>query len=637
MHYSKKDLLDNLDRIAGNDKDSYILLKQWIKDLILSDLVRSDKIDLLRYGKPTFSRLKEFSDTDAIKTFSNLVLKNRFQDAMRLSQYMSYEYDEKREHVKKLVQKRHIYLLSPKLEMTMGGLGHTVRHRANFLSNKGYDVTIINAGNLKNYRYILNHYRSTNQLEKDIKFHNYIEYYSIKNSNGTCNPTLDEVMTKIGAEGYTIKKTANDDDSITLDYYQNGEKKKTELYIEKCLVYTNQNGNEDYFTPDGFKFYETRPKDKRFTLHERESGLTLDFKYKNEFLNHFIQEVCLGDEKPFIVCDSTRQWYNMNRISLKDAFKIGALHGNPFVDFNPEKGLHPHVNHFRKINTYDRIVLLTKSVYDEVVDAGIDEKYLTIIPNFVLDETLEYEEVEKDINKIGIFSRVAKTKQISHMIKAFEKISRQNENAYLEIYGEATDPNDIAELEELKELLKQLNLEDRIQFKGYIEDVSTEMKKSLFSLLTSKEEGFSLATLELMANSTPMISYDIRYGPSDLITDKVDGILLEKDDIDGLAEYMSKLLHNPDKTIEMGKAAKQKIKENFSISAVCPMWEDLFIDIFIEDELKDEIAKIKLPDNLKKLKKNNKKLIKNNRELEKFKSDVLSSKSWKITKPLRRK
>lgn len=656
---SKKDLLTDISNIIDesndNKEESYKLLKQWIKDLALADIDESDRIDLLRYGKPAFLKLKKLPDTDILKTFFAMVIKNRFLDATRLSKCMSYEYSEKREHVKQLVKSRDIYLLSPKLEMTMGGLGHTVRHRANLLSEMGYRITILNAGKLKNYDYILNHYRKTNQLEEDIGFYNYIKYFCDKNSTDAFNPTLDDIIPddedSTAKDDCLIKKIKNDDDSVTLEYYLKGSAVKSELFINKCLAYRDDGDKQSYYTPDGFKYYEVNRTDKTYALYERESGLTLTFKDKNQFLNHFLTEICLKDEKPYIICDSTKQWYNMNRIKLKDAFKIGALHGNPFIDFDPKKGLHPHVDHFKNVERYDRVVLLTKSVYDEVIEAGIDEKYLTVIPNFVLDEVLDYGDIEKDINKISIFSRIAPIKQMSHMIHAFDRICKENDKAYMEIYGEATEPIDKEELEALKDLAKNLNLEDRIHFKGYVEDVASVMKKTFFSLLTSIEEGFSMATIELMANSTPLISYDIRYGPSDLITNDVDGILIEKDDTEALYQSMRELLNDPEKTIKMGKAAKEKIRNNYSASAVTRMWEDLFIDIFIEDEIKDEIAKLNLEDDNKNLLKDNstlkkeniiladenKKLKKEIEELEKFRDEVLSSKSWKITKPLRRK
>lgn len=41
-------------------------------------------------------------------------------------------------------------------------------------------------------------------------------------------------------------------------------------------------------------------------------------------------------------------------------------------------------------------------------------------------------------------------------------------------------------------------------------------------------EGFSLALLESLAHGVPVISYDIKYGPSELITSDFNGYLITK-------------------------------------------------------------------------------------------------------------
>ena len=52
------------------------------------------------------------------------------------------------------------------------------------------------------------------------------------------------------------------------------------------------------------------------------------------------------------------------------------------------------------------------------------------------------------------------------------------------------------------------------------------------SLITSNMEGFSLALLESLAHGVPVISYDIKYGPSELITSDFNGYLITKNDED---------------------------------------------------------------------------------------------------------
>lgn len=635
-------------------KIDYPNFKNWIDHFLLADLSFNDKFELLQYARQTFIEFKRHCDDENYRAFFELIVSNRIIDAVKLSEYLSNTYDEKRNHVKQLVKQRSIYILSPRLDIEMAGLSHIVLQRANYLAEQGYDVTLLNAGPIKNYNYIQDYYKKQNRFSDKVKFHNYIEYFSFKNSNGTKNPTLDEEIKQsndkfITKENLKIEKIITKDNCITLNYLNPGESiVKTETYIDDCLIFKQENDFEYYYTPGGFNYLEVDINNHTFYLHERD-GLSFTFTYRNQFLNHFLSEICLGNQKPFIICDSTHQWYNMNGIRLKDAFKIGCLHGNPFIDFDPEKGVSPRINHLQKLETFNKIVLLTDTIKKELLDY-VDGSYLTVIPNFVDDKFLKTETFNKDLDKIAVFSRISSVKNIPDMIQAFKMISDTHKNVHLDIYGTTSTAAEEEELIHLQNMIKDYNLEDRIHFKGYIDDVHSEMKKTFFTISTSKQEGLSVSTLELMANATPIITYDIRYGPKDIITDGVDGILLEEGDVIGLGNAMLKFLNNPEKTLEMGLKAKEKIKNKFSRSYVCNMWEELFIDIFIENELKDQINNLTYDKKVNELENKYNELLKDNEDimdennnlkkeienLNKFKQDVLSSNSWKITSPIRK-
>lgn len=63
-------------------------------------------------------------------------------------------------------------------------------------------------------------------------------------------------------------------------------------------------------------------------------------------------------------------------------------------------------------------------------------------------------------------------------------------------------------------------------------------------LSTSKMEGFGLAILESLSVGTPVISYDVDYGPSELIQDGFNGYLVPQGDINQMVEKVDQLLNN---------------------------------------------------------------------------------------------
>ena len=153
-----------------------------------------------------------------------------------------------------------------------------------------------------------------------------------------------------------------------------------------------------------------------------------------------------------------------------------------------------------------------------------------------------------------------------------------------------------------------------------------------------------------MTNSTPVICYDINYGPRDVITDGEDGILVEPYNVEELADAMLYLLDNPEIAIEMGRKAREKIRNEFSQESAGKKWEDLFADVYVKSTLEDYKKQLKMSDTYddivkenKDVKKENRKIIKENdkvkkenKQLKRFKKEILNSTSWKITKPIRK-
>ena len=61
-------------------------------------------------------------------------------------------------------------------------------------------------------------------------------------------------------------------------------------------------------------------------------------------------------------------------------------------------------------------------------------------------------------------------------------------------------------------------------------------------LMTSSFEGYPLSTLESMSRGCPVVSYDIKYGPREQITDGVDGFLVPRATSTRLAQRVIELL-----------------------------------------------------------------------------------------------
>ncbi|MBS6115836.1 glycosyltransferase family 4 protein [Thomasclavelia spiroformis] len=114
--------------------------------------------------------------------------------------------------------------------------------------------------------------------------------------------------------------------------------------------------------------------------------------------------------------------------------------------------------------------------------------------------------------------------------------------------------------EYLKSLVKQLNLEDKVIFAGYRNDVREILKISDIFCFPSYREGLSVALMEAMAVGLPVVCSKIR-GNVDLIDDGKGGLLFLSNDTNECIRCIEQMLCNENKIIYYKKYNLEKIKK----------------------------------------------------------------------------
>lgn len=97
--------------------------------------------------------------------------------------------------------------------------------------------------------------------------------------------------------------------------------------------------------------------------------------------------------------------------------------------------------------------------------------------------------------------------------------------------------------------MQEYNLEDFVEIHEFTSNPELAFRESLASLLTSRFEGFALTLMESINEGCPAISYDIKYGPSEIILHGENGYLIEADNIDEFAKAMVRIKEKPLKNV----------------------------------------------------------------------------------------
>ena len=100
-------------------------------------------------------------------------------------------------------------------------------------------------------------------------------------------------------------------------------------------------------------------------------------------------------------------------------------------------------------------------------------------------------------------------------------------------------------------------------------------KEASFFLLTSHSEGFGMVILEAMSFGVPCVSYDCPAGPRDMITNNVDGFLVEFDNFEKLEQSTLEMMNNHKKMIDFGDKAFEASK-NWDDQHILAEWNKVF-------------------------------------------------------------
>ena len=154
-----------------------------------------------------------------------------------------------------------------------------------------------------------------------------------------------------------------------------------------------------------------------------------------------------------------------------------------------------------------------------------------------------------------------------------EFIKRKNYETAIRAFAEANIKNTVflicgcGELEaNLRLLVQELNIEGKVIFAGYRKDIKEIVKISDVFLFTSYQEGLPVSIMEAMSAGNPIIASDIR-GNTDLVSNEVNGYLVDPNNKIGFKDAIINLLKNDDLRQKMGHENLKKIID-FDISNI---------------------------------------------------------------------
>jgi glycosyltransferase involved in cell wall biosynthesis len=213
-------------------------------------------------------------------------------------------------------------------------------------------------------------------------------------------------------------------------------------------------------------------------------------------------------------------------------------------------------------NSIDSVAAVSRYTAHLMCDRlGIPEQRVSILPNAV-DPVI----VAPGINRDGTLSLLTvsrlsagdRQKNVDKIIYAVAALKTTFPTLSLEIVGEG------ALRGELETLADKLGVRERVRFLGKLSDselVATYQRASLF-VLPSAKEGFGIVYLEAWQQGLPVIAASAGATP-EVVTNGVDGILVDLDDPNGLVDAIARSLRDKPLMRELAVAGKRKVEEHY--------------------------------------------------------------------------
>ena len=216
------------------------------------------------------------------------------------------------------------------------------------------------------------------------------------------------------------------------------------------------------------------------------------------------------------------------------------------------------------------LVCNTKDICDYVIKQGYPANNVWYIPNFVEEQqqpAINRSEFDTppDIPLVLAMGRLHQNKAFDVLIQAISRVPR----ACLWIAGDGPEYGRLAKQ------VSELGLKERIRFLGWREDIAALHAAADIFVCSSRHEPLGNIILEAWAHKTPVIAAKSQ-GPSQLIDDKSNGVLVEKDNPEELANAIKLLVNNRELTSEMVDAGYRAYLGGFSRKIIVKNYMDFF-------------------------------------------------------------
>jgi sugar transferase (PEP-CTERM/EpsH1 system associated) len=240
----------------------------------------------------------------------------------------------------------------------------------------------------------------------------------------------------------------------------------------------------------------------------------------------------------------------------------GHIHAEHGRDIGDPQGLNKKHNVLRKLMSYfiQRYVCVSDDLYIWLINVvGIAKKKALLIQNGINTEHFNLAKTASKKLRFSIVARISPVKDHQNLLNAFVLLKQQLDNESMPNLAIVGDGEQRVQLE----LFCQKNNLDSVVFLGARDDIDQILANTDVFVLSSIAEGIPMTILEAMSAKTPIVATRVG-GIPEVISDGVEGYLVEKSNSSALAQALMKYIKQPVLINEHGRNAREKVLNDFN-------------------------------------------------------------------------
>lgn len=200
----------------------------------------------------------------------------------------------------------------------------------------------------------------------------------------------------------------------------------------------------------------------------------------------------------------------------------------------------------------------------------ISAKKLYVIPNISsFERSVKSDTTSHRIITIG---RLSMQKGYDILIDIISEIKERLDDWVVDIFGSGEMEN------ELIKKIKTSSLEKIVFIHPPTKNIREEFLNSGFYLMTSRHEGLPMVLIEAQTCGLPIVSFNCPEGPSEIITDRIDGFLVPMGDTKQMGERIVEMIRDVKMRSILGEKAYEN-SQRFSRENIAAKWSELFSSV----------------------------------------------------------